>query len=231
MRLEARNLSFRYTNGTRQVLNHVELTVESGERVGIMAPSGFGKTTLCKILAGYERPDEGEVVLSWRKTEEAGKLRFGGGNDGESLCSRRSIENIRGYCPVQMVWQHPELSVNPKRRLKTVLAEGDWPPGQSEFRERILRELGILKEWEERYPVEVSGGELQRFCIARALGARTELLIADEITTMLDLVTQGQIWSFLLKELKERGIGLIAVSHSPELLEKVCDRIVRLSDV
>lgn len=75
--------------------------------------------------------------------------------------------------------------------------------------------------------MEVSGGELQRFCIARALGRKTKLLIADEMTTMLDLITQGQIWDFVLKELKRREMGMIAVSHSPELLEKVCDRVVR----
>lgn len=205
MRLEARDISFKYGEGTRQILNHVTLTVEAGEKVGIMAPSGYGKTTLCKILAGYEKPDQGEVLL-----------------DGTP------IRAFRGYSPVQMVWQHPELSVNPKRRLRTVTAEGDWSFGDTGERARIEAELGIRDEWKERFPVEVSGGELQRFCIARALGRRTKLLIADEMTTMLDLITQGQIWDFVLKELKRRDIGMIAVSHSPELLEKVCDRVVHL---
>lgn len=205
MRLEARDISFKYGKGTRQILNHVTLTVEAGEKVGIMAPSGYGKTTLCKILAGYEKPDQGEVLLDVTP-----------------------IRAFRGYSPVQMVWQHPELSVNPKRRLRTVTAEGDWSFEDTGERARIEAELGIRDEWKERFPVEVSGGELQRFCIARALGRRTKLLIADEMTTMLDLITQGQIWDFVLKELKRRDIGMIAVSHSPELLEKVCDRVVHL---
>lgn len=214
MRLEARDISFRYRSGDRQILNRVSLALGDGERIGIMAPSGFGKTTLCRILAGYERPDQGCVLL-----------------DG------RPIETYRGYCPVQMVWQHPELSVNPKRRLKTVLNEGDWPRGASddpataEMRERIEREAGIIDEWKERFPAEVSGGELQRFCIVRALGAGTKILIADEITTMLDLVTQAQIWDFLLKETKRRGIGMIVVSHSPELILKICDRVIRLDQM
>ena len=205
MRLEARDISFKYGKGMRQILNHVNLSVESGEKVGIMAPSGYGKTTLCKILAGYEKPDSGEVFA-----------------DGTP------VWKFRGYCPVHMVWQHPELSVNPKRRLSTVLEEGDWTfeaPGE---RGRIEAGIGIRDEWKDRFPVEVSGGELQRFCIARALGRRTRILIADEMTTMLDLITQGQIWDFVLKELKRREMGMIAVSHSPELLEKVCDRVVRL---
>ena len=205
MRLEARDISFKYGEGTRQILNHVTLTVEAGEKVGIMAPSGYGKTTLCKILAGYEKPDQGEVLL-----------------DGTP------IRAFRGYSPVQMVWQHPELSVNPKRRLRTVTAEGDWSFEDPGERARIETGLGIRDEWKDRFPVEVSGGELQRFCIARALGRGTKLLIADEMTTMLDLITQGQIWDFVLKELKRRDMGMIAVSHSPELLEKVCDRVVHL---
>ena len=82
MRLEARDISFKYGKGTRQILDHVNLTVEPGESVGIMAPSGYGKTTLCKILAGYERPDSGEVLV-----------------DG------MPVFELRGYCPVQMVWQ------------------------------------------------------------------------------------------------------------------------------
>lgn len=206
MKLEARDISFRYLDGGRQVLNRVSLTVEEGERIGLMAPSGFGKTTLCKILSGYEQADSGQVLL-----------------DGKPL------EEYTGYCPVQMVWQHPEQSVNPRRRLKNVLFEGDWTceKGQADLA-RIEEGLGIEEEWKGRFPVEVSGGELQRFCIARALGRRTKILLADEITTMLDLITQRQIWGFLLEEIKRRKISLVAVSHSEELLNKVCDRIIRL---
>lgn len=205
MRLEAKDISFRYTKDGRQILNHVNLTVESGERVGLMAPSGFGKTTLLKILSGYVKPDGGEVFL-----------------DG------RPLTGFQGYMPIQMIWQHPELSVNPRRRLRSVLDEGDWPEDGGSMRARIIRELGIAEDWTGRYPAEVSGGELQRFCIARALGERTRILLADEITTMLDLVTQGRIWTSLLKETEARGITLIAVSHSEELLEKICGHIVRL---
>ena len=208
MILEAKNLSFCYEEKGRQILNQFSLRADSSERVGIVAPSGFGKTTLCKLLAGYEEPERGEILL-----------------DGKQL------QSYKGYCPVQMIWQHPELSVNPARRLKTVLAEGDWPEDGGIMRGRIEKEMGILEEWKERYPAEVSGGELQRFSIARALGQRTEILLADEITAMLDLITQRQIWSALLKETQRRGISLVAVSHSQELLEKICSRILHLSAI
>lgn len=202
MLLEARDISFRYGKDTRQILEDFSLEIESHERVGIIAPSGFGKTTFCKILAGYETPDQGEILL-----------------DGKPLSS------YKGYCPVQMIWQHPEQVVNPRLHLREVLKEGD------EIEERIIRGLGIEEDWMNRYPAELSGGELQRFCIARALGKRTQFILADEITTMLDLITQSQLWSFLVEEVQRREIGLLAVSHHQALLEHVCTRIVRLDEI
>ena len=200
MKLEARELSFRYDNGNRQILNKMSMTLESTDRLGLIAPSGFGKTTFCKILAGYEDPDSGEVLL-----------------DGKPLSA------WKGYCPVQMIWQHPELSVNPRWKMGEVLKEGD------QVEKRIIDGLGIELDWLNRYPSELSGGELQRFCIARALGQRTRFLLADEISTMLDLITQSQLWNFLLEEVKNREIGLMAVSHSEVLLERICTKIVRLN--
>ena len=92
----------------------------------------------------------------------------------------------------------------------------------------IIQRLGIEEDWMDRYPGELSGGELQRFCIARALGRRTKILLADEISAMLDLITQSQMWNFLLEEAGGREIGMVVVSHSEELLDRVCTRIMEL---
>lgn len=199
MILEAKNLSFRYEESGRKILDQFSLQVDSSERLGILAPSGFGKTTLCKILAGYEEPETGTVLMG-----------------GKSLYS------YKGYCPVQMIWQHPEQAVNPRLRMRNVFEEGD------QVETELIKKLGIEPDWMNRFPTELSGGELQRFCIARALGKRTRFLLADEISTMLDLITQSQIWHFLMEETQRRGIGMIVVSHSPELVEKVCTRVVEL---
>ncbi len=199
MILEAKHISFRYGKESKDILHDFSLKLDQNERVGLIAPSGFGKTTFCKILAGYETPDAGEVLL-----------------DGKPLSS------YKGYCPVQMIWQHPEQVVNPRLRMKEVLAEGD------DIEPRIIEGLGIEPDWLNRYPMEISGGEMQRFCIARALGRRTQFILADEISTMLDLITQSQIWSFLMEEVERRGIGLLAVSHSTPLLERVCTNIYDL---
>ena len=82
-----------------------------------------------------------------------------------------------------------------------------------------------------RWPIELSGGELQRFCIARALSPKTEFLTADEMTTMLDVITQAQVWNFVLEEATARGLGMIVVTHNPILAEKLCTRIVDLSSI
>lgn len=198
MRLDADNISFQYDNGNRKILNNVSLHLAEGERLGLTAPSGFGKTTFCKILAGYEAPHKGQVLL-----------------DGKPLASR-------GYCPVQMIWQHPELAVNPRLKMREVIKEGDGVSTE------VIRGLGIEEDWMNRYPGELSGGELQRFCIARALGKRTKILLADEISAMLDLITQSQIWNFLIEETGRRGIGMVVVSHSKELMERVCTRVMEL---
>lgn len=198
MILEARDISFSYERKGAELFSNIKFKVENNERVWVPGPSGYGKTTLCKILAGYLEPCKGQILL-----------------DGKPLPKK-------GYCPVQMIWQHPEQAVNPRLRMRTVIEEGD------QVDPKLIEKLGIEPDWLNRFPTELSGGELQRFCIARALGKRTRFLLADEISTMLDLITQSQIWHFLIEETERRGIGMIVVSHSPELVEKVCTRVVEL---
>ncbi|MGN0072542.1 MAG: ABC transporter ATP-binding protein [Coriobacteriales bacterium] len=184
--------------GSAPVLQDVSLSVEPGERVALCAPSGRGKTTLCQLLAGYLVPASGSVLI-----------------DGAPLPAR-------GACPVQMIWQHPEKVLDPRMALGRSLAQAGQPD------QRVTGALGIRPQWLSRYPHELSGGELQRFCIARALGANPRYLIADEISTMLDAVTQAQLWGFLLEEQQRRGFGMLLVTHSPQLQELLATRVVEL---
>lgn len=197
MRLEAVNVSFRYGKGP-WILQNVSFEMDQGECVALVGPSGYGKSTLLKLLAGYERPASGEILL-----------------DGRPLPRK-------GYCPVQLIYQHPEKAVNPRWKLKDTLSEGYEPDAD------ILNALGIERKWLERWPNELSGGELQRFCVARALSGNTKFLLADEISTMLDVITQAQIWNYLLKVLKERGIGMLAVTHNAALAKRISTGIIDL---
>ncbi|OWT33781.1 nickel ABC transporter ATP-binding protein [Methanobrevibacter sp. 87.7] len=142
---------------------------------------------------------------------------------GNVLLNNKSIEN--GFNPIQLIYQHPEKIMNPRWNMGDILKES-WNPS-----EKILNEFGIKREWFNRYPSELSGGELQRFSILRALNPKTKFIIADEITTMLDAVTQVQIWDSLLKYAKKYNIGVLVVSHDDKLLNKITDRTILLDDL
>ncbi|SEM80372.1 ABC transporter ATP-binding protein [Paenibacillus sp. OK076] len=180
------------------VFQNISMEVQQGEVVGLWGPSGCGKTSLGRILAGYMEPMAGQVLL-----------------DGKSLPQT-------GACPVQLVFQHPEKAVNPRWRMRRVLGEAAIED------QEMLNDLGIQTNWLDRRTGELSGGELQRFCIARALGTGTRYVIADEMTTMLDAITQAQIWHTVMNIARQRNLGLLIISHDRKLLDRLCDRIVQM---
>lgn len=193
--LEVEGVSYRHT---RQpwLFQNLSLSIAAGEIVGLYGKSGSGKTTLAQVIANYLKPVEGIVKVNNQKVTTTGPY------------------------PIQLVWQHPEKAINPRWKMKKVIAEaGTVDP-------IILDALGIASSWLNRYPSELSGGELQRFCVARALGPNTEYLIADEMTTMLDAITQAQIWHTILHLAKKRSIGVLVISHDKLLLERICDRVI-----
>jgi len=102
---------------------------------------------------------------------------------------------------------------------------------QAELQEALQEALGIRREWLVRFPHELSGGEMQRFCIARALLARPRYLICDEISTMLDAVTQARIWNVVLCQAQEQQLGLVVVSHSAPLLQRLGAQVVDLGQL
>ncbi|MBM4764655.1 ATP-binding cassette domain-containing protein [Bacillus sp. B15-48] len=195
MQLKAENVGFRYGNGP-WLFRGINFKLERGEIVGLTGPSGIGKSSFCRILAGFEQSIEGTVTIADAPLPQ------------------------KGFHPVQMVFQHPEKAVNPRWKMKRVLHES-WVPD-----EETLDLFGIQQEWLSRFPNELSGGELQRFCVVRALAPNTRFLIADEMTTMLDAITQSQIWQAVLEIARKREMGIIVVSHEPHLLQRLCHRVV-----
>ena len=279
MSLEARDISFSYVPG-RPILHDVDLVVDPGERVALMAPSGRGKTTLCRVLSGYLRPDAGTVLVDGIELSRARAARSGvpvvrtrgaraardgvpaaraqGARDGVPAAPGSLGSRPRGPRPVQLIWQHPEQAFDPLLRLGRSLAEGvssrvaaraggssgagslgaarSAAAHSAVARLDAVRETGLLERfgireaWLDRFPHELSGGELMRFCIVRALIAEPRYLVCDEMTAMLDAVTQAEIWHEVLSIAGERDMGLVLVSHSPALVERLATRTFGLGE-
>lgn len=213
--LEARGLSCAF-GSDRVLFRDLDLSVHAGERVAIVAPSGAGKTTLCRILAGYRKPDAGCVLVR--------DVPLGGAAPGPH--SVPPEDAAPGPRSVQLISQHPEKAFDPRMHMRDSLAEaGDLTDARSvDLRARF----GVRDAWLDRLPHELSGGELMRFCLVRALMTGPTVLICDESTAMLDLVTQDELWS-QIRELQESwGFGLILVSHSPGVIAQVATRLLYL---
>ena len=227
MSLVADNVSFSYQDG-QEILKDFSLSVDPNERVALQAPSGTGKTTLCQLLAGYLRPQAGEVLV-----------------DGAPVLNRRGL--LRrvpvGPRPVQLIRQHPEQAFDPLVRLGRSVIEGLlFSDGTTQAKrgsnERALEQLrasdllerfGVREAWLGRFPHELSGGELMRLCLVRALLAQPRYLVCDEMTAMLDAVTQAALWREVLEIADRRAMGLVIVSHSPALVRRLATRIVPLA--
>ncbi|MDO5810203.1 MAG: ATP-binding cassette domain-containing protein [Methanobrevibacter sp.] len=201
MELKATNISFKYPSAKKYLLKDVNLELDNNKIMGLIGDSGSGKSTLCKILSGYVTKFEGEVTFN-----------------GNPLPKK-------GFKPVQLIYQHPEKVMNPKWKMDTVLKES-W-----DVPDEMLEEFGIQKSWLTRFPQELSGGEMQRFSVLRSLNPNTQFLIADEMTTMLDAITQVQILDSVLKVVKERKMGFLLVSHDMDLVETICDDKIYLKDI
>lgn len=177
--------------GKRTILSNVSLNLSAGTIYCISGPSGCGKTTLGRILAGLSRPASGAVYFD-----------------------QQDISEMKLW-PVQYLYQSPLTAMNPRWQIRKIIAEsGPVDPD-------IARTLGVQTEWETRYPHELSGGQLQRVSILRALGAKPGFLIADEITSALDPVAQAQIWRLLAVLTEKYSLGIVAISHDESLLSRI----------
>lgn len=195
--IEVKNLSFSYNK--KPIINNISFEIRDDEIVGLVAPSGYGKSTLGKIISGYIRDYAGDIIV-----------------DG------KNISDISGFFPVQMVHQSPEKNVDNRWKIRKILNEG-WKVDK-----KTKEELGIEEFWLDKFPVELSGGELQRVLIARILSPNTKYIVADEISTMLDSITQLKIMKVLKDINKKINIGILLISHNKSLVEKMSDRIIDL---
>lgn len=222
--LEVRGLKKHYVDGrlfgrARAVaaLNQLDFVLEQGEFVGILGESGSGKSTFAKLLLGIESPSAGRILI-----------------DGQDALAGRDARERR-IRNIQMVFQDPQLALNPRRTVADLVTSamsvtsGKWSQTQRQDRARqLLGEVGLSPDLADRYPAQLSGGQRQRVSIARALCEAPRILVADEILSGLDVTTQIQILTLLLKLREERDFSLILISHDISAVRYLCSRVVVL---
>lgn len=195
-------------------LDGIDINVREGEILGIVGESGCGKSTLARVLVGLTEADDGTLSTYGREIF---------GPDMKPVPSVR-----RG---IQMVFQDPYASLNPRMRVAEVVGEGLAIAGISKrtIRERVVETLklvGLSESDALKYPFQFSGGQRQRICVARALVMEPRLLIADEAVSALDVSVQMQILNLML-ELRDRlGVSIIFITHDIAVVEYLCDRVM-----
>ncbi|MER6527370.1 ATP-binding cassette domain-containing protein [Streptomyces sp. NPDC001508] len=200
------------------VLHNASLTVAPGEAVGLLGPSGCGKSTLARVAALLHRPDSGTFLL-----------------DGEPVRRWRHRAPRTHRTAFGVVFQQPRLSADPRLRLTDLIAEPLRANGRRAEIPHLVADLatsvGLTPDLLGRRPHEVSDGQLQRACLARALVLRPRWLICDEMTAMLDASTTAALVAAVEDYRAATGAGLLAVGHDQLLLNRWCDRTLRWDDL
>lgn len=178
------------------------ITINPGEVVGLAGPSGAGKTTLARVLGGVIQPESGRVLLG-----------------GQPL-PRRCRE-------IALVSQDPRAACNPRWNLRRIIAEPLRIAGEQTDVDGFAERAHLPAELLDRRPHEVSDGQLQRACIARALAQRASFLLCDEPTSALDPALKETVMG-LLAQVAGSGVGVLLISHELELLKRTADRVITL---
>ncbi|MCD6486942.1 MAG: ABC transporter ATP-binding protein [Syntrophobacterales bacterium] len=218
--LKVRNLTKVYYTGIfsrRSIfaLNNLSFDVNRGDIFGIVGESGSGKTTVAKILLRLIEPDHGSVYF-----------------DKQNLLTLNGEKLRRFRQRIQAVPQNYESALNPRMKIDESLKEVFLVKGKTRCKEITrqslsarLNEVGLKEEHLDRYPAQLSGGQLQRVNIARVMALEPELIIADEPTSNLDVSVQAQIIHLMLDLKRKTNSTLIFISHDLDLISLICDRV------
>ena len=209
---------FRTQRGMLHAVDDISFSIPEGETLGVVGESGCGKSTMGRVLCGLLKPDSGEAILD-------------GVSVYASRAGRRNLQN-----KLSVVFQDYTTSANPRFRVKDIIGEGLTV---RERRERgrlernketaaLLELVGLPADFADRFPHELSGGQLQRVCIARAVACKPEVILFDEAISSLDAHTQVQVMD-LLQDLKEKlGLTYVFITHDLTSITYLCDDVLFL---
>ena len=227
--LEAKNIkvSFRKENQKKvfgkerqTVLNNVSFYLKKGECLGIIGESGSGKSTLGKVILGLQRPENGEVII-----------------DNINLYKYKNKMNKKLRYDISVVFQDYVSSVNPRFTVMRTLDEAinvhtiNTGEKLDKINRRnmaieLLNNVGLDESFLKRYPHELSGGQLQRICIARAVAVHPKIILLDEAVSSLDVSTQTQLMDYLIKLRNIYGFSYIFITHDLSTITYLCDRVL-----
>jgi peptide/nickel transport system ATP-binding protein len=200
---------------TVHALRGISFQVMAGERFGIVGESGCGKSTLLRLLAGLDRPTSGRVAVE--------------GTDIAPLPERR-LRFLRDR--LQMVFQDPMGSLDPRMRVRDIVAEPLVAQGNRAPEARVaelLTGVCLSEDAIHRYPHQFSGGQRQRISIARALAPAPGILLADEPVSALDVSVRAQVLNLISDLVDELDLTLVFVSHDLSVVRHLCDRVAVMS--
>jgi oligopeptide/dipeptide ABC transporter ATP-binding protein len=201
------------TTGTVKVINGIDFTIKVGQTVGLVGESGCGKSTLAKLIMGLETPSQGTIIVK-----------------GQNISHLTPAEKRAYYQKVQMIFQDPFSSLNPRLKVENIIGEMLTIRGMSkpEARKKILEVLKSVELEEndlKKYPHQFSGGQRQRIAIARALIVNPDFLIADEPVSALDLSLQAKTLQ-IMQDLKTKyHLTLLLISHDLKTTAEFCEKI------
>ena len=212
--LEVNNVTAAYANSVL-VLQDINVKVTRGKTIAVVGESGSGKSTLARVITGLLPPIDGNIVF-----------------DGQELPAKFSDRDKEMLRRVQMIYQMPDVALNPRQKIKVILGrplEFYFGMRGEEKRQRVAQlmdQIELPERYVNRFPSELSGGEKQRVCIAKALAAEPDLIICDEVTSALDQLVAEDILALLQRLQNELGMSYLFITHDLATVKAISDEIV-----
>jgi len=215
IQLKVENVTARYPGTQIDVLKNINVEIVKGKTVAVVGESGSGKSTLARVITGLLPPSQGSVKFHDRLLTPDLKSR-----------PKEDLQRI------QMIYQMADVAMNPRHKIKDIIGRpvefylGIKGKQREQRVMELLHQIEIPEEYAERYPAQLSGGEKQRICIARALAAEPELIICDEVTSALDQLVAEGILDLLLNLQKELNVSYLFITHDIATVKAIADEIV-----